>query len=87
MPVYCKHFMHLELVWKAILFSWFKIVCPIGRTFTLVNPDNHGLYDKTSGPGLPGEFTYEPGMIGYNEVSHLHLFYSLCWISEYLLFS
>jgi chitinase len=37
------------------------------RTFTLVNSANHGLYDPASGPGLPGEFTNEPGMMGYHE--------------------
>jgi hypothetical protein len=62
-----------------------KIVCPIGRTFTLLDPNKNGLYANTSGPGKAGEFTNEAGMIGYHEVSHLHLFYSLYRISEYFI--
>jgi hypothetical protein len=51
----------------------------------LLDPNKNGLYANTSGPGKAGEFTNEAGMIGYHEVSHLHLFYSLYRISEYFI--
>ncbi|XP_076235082.1 chitinase-3-like protein 1 [Calliopsis andreniformis] len=39
-----------------------------GITFTLKNPDEHGLYAPTTGPGKSGPYTDEAGTIGYNEM-------------------
>ncbi|KAB0800474.1 hypothetical protein PPYR_06214 [Photinus pyralis] len=39
-----------------------------GRTFTLSNPQVHGMGAPAPQPGLAGPFTVEAGMLGYNEV-------------------
>lgn len=39
-----------------------------GRTFTLRNPAQNTVGSSHGGPGLGGQYTNEPGMIGYNEV-------------------
>lgn len=39
-----------------------------GRSFTLSNSQNTGLYSPSTGPGTPGMYTEEAGMLGYNEV-------------------
>lgn len=40
-----------------------------GRSFTLASASNNRVGAPTAGNGLPGEFTREAGMLGYNEVS------------------
>nr|CAH7760476.1 unnamed protein product [Callosobruchus chinensis] len=43
-----------------------------GRSFTLNNPSNNGLGAPASGPGLPGRYSGESGMLTYYEiVEHL----------------
>ncbi|XP_023236728.1 probable chitinase 10 [Centruroides sculpturatus] len=39
-----------------------------GRTFRLVNPSNHGLFDPTNGSGIPGQYTKEGGSLSYTEI-------------------
>lgn len=39
-----------------------------GRTFTLRDPSQNTVGSFHSGPGIGGQYTNEPGMIGYNEV-------------------
>lgn len=39
-----------------------------GHTYTLKDPNNHGLHAPTSGPGNAGPYTDEKGTIGYNEM-------------------
>lgn len=40
-----------------------------GRNFRLQDPKNNGLGASVSGNGMAGEYTMQPGMLGYNEVS------------------
>ncbi|XP_026476620.1 acidic mammalian chitinase-like [Ctenocephalides felis] len=39
-----------------------------GKTFTLSNPSDNGLYAKSTTAGQAGPFTQESGMLGYNEI-------------------
>ncbi|KOX77106.1 Chitotriosidase-1 [Melipona quadrifasciata] len=39
-----------------------------GRSFTLSNPSYNTVGSPTIGPGLPGPYTQEGGMLGYNEI-------------------
>lgn len=39
------------------------------RTFTLADPLSNGVYALSDGPGLPGDFTKQEGMLAYYEVS------------------
>lgn len=39
-----------------------------GRTFTLKDPSNYGIGAPTLGPGKPGPFTNEAGVLGFNEI-------------------
>ncbi|KAL3269272.1 hypothetical protein HHI36_008350 [Cryptolaemus montrouzieri] len=39
-----------------------------GQTFTLVNPGDYGQGSPSSGPGKPGEYTKQPGMLAYFEI-------------------
>ncbi|VEN58841.1 unnamed protein product [Callosobruchus maculatus] len=39
-----------------------------GRSFTLNNPNNNGLGAPISGPGLPGRYSGESGMLTYYEI-------------------
>ncbi|XP_049812473.1 chitinase-3-like protein 1 [Schistocerca nitens] len=39
-----------------------------GRTFTLSSAANSGVGAPASGPGNGGPYTYQPGMLGYNEI-------------------
>nr|CAI5844034.1 unnamed protein product [Callosobruchus analis] len=39
-----------------------------GRSFTLSNPNNNGLGAPTTGPGLPGRYSGESGMLTYYEI-------------------
>jgi hypothetical protein len=41
-----------------------------GRTFTLRNPPQCALGAPANGPGQPGPYTREAGVLGYNEVHH-----------------
>lgn len=38
------------------------------RTFTLSNPNNHGIGAKIKGPGKPGPITQAAGILSYKEV-------------------
>lgn len=38
-----------------------------GRSFTLANPANNYIGAAVSGPGLAGQYSREPGVLGYNE--------------------
>ncbi|XP_058827955.1 chitotriosidase-1-like [Topomyia yanbarensis] len=38
-----------------------------GRSFTLVNPDDNQIGAATIGPGIAGQYSRKPGVIGYNE--------------------
>ncbi|XP_013421191.1 chitotriosidase-1, partial [Lingula anatina] len=42
-----------------------------GRTFTLRNPEVHGLGAPIRGPGTPGPYTLEPSMLAYFEICEL----------------
>ncbi|XP_043485682.1 chitotriosidase-1 [Polistes fuscatus] len=39
-----------------------------GRSFSLQNAQNNKVGAPTTGPGMAGEYTREPGMLGYNEI-------------------
>ncbi len=39
-----------------------------GQTFQLSNPGDTGYGSEASGPGMPGEFTNQPGMLAYYEI-------------------
>ncbi|XP_001663099.2 chitinase-3-like protein 1 [Aedes aegypti] len=39
-----------------------------GRSFTLRSNSEHGVGAPTSGPGQAGQYTYESGFLGYNEI-------------------
>ena len=41
-----------------------------GRSFTLSNPSSHDVGSSFTGPGLPGEFTQDGGILAYYEVNH-----------------
>lgn len=44
-----------------------------GRSFTLKDPNEHGIHAPTTGPGKAGPYTQEAGYIGYNELCvHFH---------------
>ncbi|XP_035724666.1 acidic mammalian chitinase-like [Vespa mandarinia] len=39
-----------------------------GRSFTLKNPQQHDVGSPSTGAGIAGPYTNEPGMLGYNEI-------------------
>lgn len=39
-----------------------------GRGFSLQDSSKHGLDEPVNGKGMAGEYTREPGMLGYNEI-------------------
>lgn len=39
-----------------------------GQSFTLIKSNNHKVGTPTSGPGEPGEYTKQPGMLAYYEI-------------------
>lgn len=48
-----------------------KVIAGIGfygRTFTLSNPNDHGIHAGITGPGRPGSITGEAGGMSYLEV-------------------
>nr|XP_019543590.2 chitinase-3-like protein 1 [Aedes albopictus] len=49
--------------WKIMLGVAFY-----GRSFTLRSNNEHGVGAPTSGPGQAGQYTYESGFLGYNEI-------------------
>ncbi|KAK0181138.1 hypothetical protein PV327_003445 [Microctonus hyperodae] len=67
-----------ELNVKAIVDYWLSQGCSkeklilgvpfYGRSFTLENAESHGIGAPTQGPGRGGDYTREPGMLGYNEI-------------------
>lgn len=71
--------MHIYFVQEAAIQGWInagadksKLVLGVpfyGKTFTLSNPSENGLYVPASGAGQSGPYTQESGMLGYNEVS------------------
>ncbi|XP_060532721.1 chitinase-3-like protein 1 [Cylas formicarius] len=53
-----------------------------GRTFTLEDPFKADLYDPILDGGLPGPFTREVGVLGYNEICSYINFYTRYWDNE-----
>lgn len=49
-----------------------------GQSFTLSNPDVHGLNAPSSGPGEAGPFTRSAGFIAYYEVHVIAKSFSCC---------
>lgn len=43
-----------------------------GHSFTLADPNNHGLGAKVTGPGPKGPYTKTDGSLGYNEICEFH---------------
>lgn len=43
-------------------------IASYGRSFQLDDESYHELFDRASGPGLPGPYTAEEGMLSYLEV-------------------
>lgn len=41
-----------------------------GQSYTLKKDKEHGLGADTDGPGLPGEYTQQPGMLAYYEICY-----------------
>lgn len=41
-----------------------------GQSYTLKKDKEHGLGSETDGPGLPGEYTQQPGMLAYYEICY-----------------
>lgn len=39
-----------------------------GQTFTLTRKTEHSLNARCTGPGSPGEYTKQPGMMAYYEI-------------------
>lgn len=39
-----------------------------GQSFHLSNPGDSSYGSEAIGPGLPGEFTQQPGMLAYYEI-------------------
>ncbi|XP_050423223.1 probable chitinase 10 [Adelges cooleyi] len=39
-----------------------------GQSYTLASSSEHGLGDPAKGPGIPGEYTQQPGMLAYYEI-------------------
>lgn len=39
-----------------------------GQTFTLSQKTAHSVNSPSNGPGLPGEYTKQPGMLAYYEI-------------------
>ena len=42
-----------------------------GRSFTLQSSSQNDVGSPMVGPGNPGQYTEEAGMLGYNEVRHI----------------
>lgn len=53
---------------KAELFSKFCFILSIGgRSYTLADSVNHDVHAKSIGPGRPGPFTKQPGLLAFYE--------------------
>ncbi|KAF2880906.1 hypothetical protein ILUMI_25264 [Ignelater luminosus] len=73
----------LELNVGACIDAWIKngaapekLVLGIGvygRSFTLDNAANNGINAPASQPGLPGPYTRQAGMLGYNEICEMQM--------------
>ncbi|XP_063223025.1 chitinase-3-like protein 1 [Bacillus rossius redtenbacheri] len=50
-----------------------------GRSFTLQDPEHHGIGAQVSGSGSPGQYTEEAGMLGYNEICELKDKWTVVW--------
>lgn len=64
----------------------YKLVLGIplyGRTFTLSNSSNNNVGAAASGPGQAGQYTEDPGNLGYNEVSII-IFFNVSFITYVL---
>lgn len=58
--------------WMSLVADKSKLVLGVasyGRTFTLRKARHHDYNVPTTGPGLAGEFTQQPGMLAYYEVN------------------
>ena len=42
-----------------------------GRSFTLADPSKHEIGAPFTGPGSPGPYTREGGILGFNEICEL----------------
>ena len=38
----------------------------------MADSNNHNIGDFFNGPGIPGKYTREAGMLGYNEICEMH---------------
>lgn len=53
----------------------------LGRTFTLANPSDNGVGAPSLGPGWPGPFTNETGLLSFNEIC-LNANWTIDWDKE-----
>ena len=44
-----------------------------GVSYTLTDPNNHGILAPTTGPGQAGPYTRQNGILAYYEVYHLSI--------------
>ncbi|XP_055609283.1 chitinase-3-like protein 1 [Uranotaenia lowii] len=80
-----------ELNVEAVVRFWLQSGAPAeklvlglplyGRSFTLRFDNNHTIGAATSGPGQGGQYSYEAGFLGYNEVCEKLMFskWNRCW--------
>lgn len=54
-----------------------------GRSFTLADPNNHGIGAPHIGRGLAGQYSVEPGIIGYNELCETFQNQQSLWNQEW----
>ncbi|KAF2899378.1 hypothetical protein ILUMI_06797 [Ignelater luminosus] len=55
-----------------------------GRSYTLADPNNAAIGAPAIGAGLPGPYTSEAGMLGYNEICEMQLSgqWAIAWSDE-----
>jgi len=57
------------LVWKGAERSKLILGAPMyGQSFQLSNPGDSGYGSESVGPGEPGKYTKQPGMLAYYEI-------------------
>lgn len=54
-----------------------------GQSFTLKDEKNSGYGAPAEGPGTPGEFTKQPGMLAYYEICHNGKSSFVLWIPSH----
>lgn len=54
-----------------------------GRSFTLADPNNHAVGAPHIGRGLAGQYSVEPGVIGYNELCEIFQNQQGLWHQEW----